>query len=326
MRRTRRLRPTISSSKNTQGIRPAPGYPAQPDHTEKATLFALLDAENTAGVKLTESFAMWPGSSVSGLYFSHAESFYFGVGKIERDQVEDYAARKGWSVGGSRALAGAGVELHPGAGPVGAGSPRERSDADAGADLRRARQRCRQEWRRIRRAAIARCIWRIGRRRHGRKRRRVHLSRRPALSSSRRKPGPITTDARLWTELLPQPSATRTSVVMGPGSRFACPGRRGWISNVKQLAAHFRDPAACFARGLACSFRPLRKKGAGNAGRPMRPIAACAEIVVTSTRVVRSHRNHPAFPAQWFYGLLRALPGDRLFCHPRPREACFPGA
>ena len=81
-----------------KGIRPAPGYPAQPDHTEKATLFALLDAENTAGVKLTESYAMWPGSSVSGLYFSHAESFYFGVGKIERDQVEDYAARKGWSV------------------------------------------------------------------------------------------------------------------------------------------------------------------------------------------------------------------------------------
>jgi 5-methyltetrahydrofolate--homocysteine methyltransferase len=80
------------------GIRPAPGYPAQPDHTEKATLFALLDAENNAGVKLTESFAMWPGSSVSGLYFSHPESFYFGVGKIERDQVEDYAARKGWSV------------------------------------------------------------------------------------------------------------------------------------------------------------------------------------------------------------------------------------
>jgi 5-methyltetrahydrofolate--homocysteine methyltransferase len=80
------------------GIRPAPGYPAQPDHTEKATLFRLLDAENTAGVKLTESFAMWPGSSVSGLYFSHPESYYFGVGKIERDQVEDYAARKGMSV------------------------------------------------------------------------------------------------------------------------------------------------------------------------------------------------------------------------------------
>ncbi|MGC1663342.1 MAG: methionine synthase [Bradyrhizobium sp.] len=80
------------------GIRPAPGYPAQPDHTEKATLFKLLDAENTAGVNLTENFAMWPGSSVSGLYFSRPESFYFGVGKIERDQVEDYAARKGFGV------------------------------------------------------------------------------------------------------------------------------------------------------------------------------------------------------------------------------------
>ncbi|HEY0329083.1 MAG TPA: methionine synthase [Rhodopseudomonas sp.] len=80
------------------GIRPAPGYPAQPDHTEKATLFALLDAEVNAGVTLTESFAMWPGSSVSGLYFGHPESFYFGVGKIERDQVQDYATRKGWSV------------------------------------------------------------------------------------------------------------------------------------------------------------------------------------------------------------------------------------
>lgn len=81
-----------------QGIRPAPGYPAQPDHTEKATLFELLDAEATAGVKLTESFAMWPGSSVSGLYFASPESYYFGVGKIERDQVEDYAARKGMTI------------------------------------------------------------------------------------------------------------------------------------------------------------------------------------------------------------------------------------
>jgi 5-methyltetrahydrofolate--homocysteine methyltransferase len=81
-----------------QGIRPAPGYPAQPDHTEKATLFELLDAEASAGVKLTESFAMWPGSSVSGLYFANPASYYFGVGKIERDQVEDYAARKGMSV------------------------------------------------------------------------------------------------------------------------------------------------------------------------------------------------------------------------------------
>ena len=81
-----------------QGIRPAPGYPAQPDHTEKATLFALLDGESRIGVKLTESFAMWPGASVCGLYFSHPDSHYFGVGKIERDQVEDYANRKGWTV------------------------------------------------------------------------------------------------------------------------------------------------------------------------------------------------------------------------------------
>ena len=80
------------------GIRPAPGYPAQPDHTEKQTLFRLLDAEAVTGIKLTESCAMWPASSVSGLYFSHPDSFYFGVGRIERDQVEDYAARKGWTV------------------------------------------------------------------------------------------------------------------------------------------------------------------------------------------------------------------------------------
>ncbi len=80
-----------------QGIRPAPGYPAQPDHSEKATLFGLLEAERNIGVKLTESFAMWPGASVCGLYLSHPESHYFGVGKIERDQVEDYAKRKGWT-------------------------------------------------------------------------------------------------------------------------------------------------------------------------------------------------------------------------------------
>ncbi|AXS41365.1 methionine synthase [Breoghania sp. L-A4] len=80
------------------GIRPAPGYPAQPDHTEKGTLFAMLDAEAQTGISLTESFAMWPGSAVSGLYFSHPESHYFGVGKIERDQVADYAARKGWDL------------------------------------------------------------------------------------------------------------------------------------------------------------------------------------------------------------------------------------
>ena len=81
-----------------RGIRPAPGYPAQPDHNEKTTLFRLLDAERNAGVTLTESLAMWPGSSVSGVYYSHPDSAYFGVGKIERDQVEDYAERTGMSV------------------------------------------------------------------------------------------------------------------------------------------------------------------------------------------------------------------------------------
>jgi len=80
------------------GIRPAPGYPAQPDHTEKRTLFALLDAEKATGLKLTESYAMWPAAAVSGFYFSHPESRYFGVGKIGRDQVLDYANRKGWSL------------------------------------------------------------------------------------------------------------------------------------------------------------------------------------------------------------------------------------
>ena len=82
-----------------QGIRPAPGYPAQPDHTEKETLFRLLDATDAAGIQLTESFAMLPGAAVSGLYFSHPESYYFGVGKIEKDQVEDYARRKSWDLG-----------------------------------------------------------------------------------------------------------------------------------------------------------------------------------------------------------------------------------
>ncbi|MDA0329489.1 MAG: methionine synthase [Gemmatimonadetes bacterium] len=80
------------------GIRPAPGYPACPDHTEKATLFGLLDVESSIGISLTESFAMAPGASVSGWYLSHPESAYFGMGRIGRDQVEDYAARKKWTV------------------------------------------------------------------------------------------------------------------------------------------------------------------------------------------------------------------------------------
>ena len=80
------------------GIRPAPGYPAQPDHTEKATLFRVLDATSETDIQLTQSFAMHPASSVSGLYFSHPDSVYFGVGKIEKDQVEDYARRKDMSL------------------------------------------------------------------------------------------------------------------------------------------------------------------------------------------------------------------------------------
>jgi 5-methyltetrahydrofolate--homocysteine methyltransferase len=81
-----------------QGIRPAPGYPACPDHTEKATLASLLDLERSTGITLTESYAMWPGASVSGWYFWRPDARYFGVGRVGRDQVEDYAARKGWDL------------------------------------------------------------------------------------------------------------------------------------------------------------------------------------------------------------------------------------
>ena len=80
-----------------RGIRPAPGYPACPDHTEKGTLWELIDPVGNAGISLTESFAMSPAASVSGFYFAHPEARYFGTGKIARDQVEDYAARKGLS-------------------------------------------------------------------------------------------------------------------------------------------------------------------------------------------------------------------------------------
>ncbi|TBW38784.1 methionine synthase [Siculibacillus lacustris] len=93
-----RLTPADLIAEKYQGIRPAPGYPAQPDHTEKATLWKLLDPSHRAGIEMTESYAMSPAASVSGLYFSHPEAHYFGVGKIERDQVEDYAARKGWDL------------------------------------------------------------------------------------------------------------------------------------------------------------------------------------------------------------------------------------
>ena len=81
-----------------RGIRPAAGYPACPDHTEKQTLWDLMNVEEATGIKLTESFAMWPGAAVSGLYFSHPESRYFAVNKITKDQVEHYAKLKGESV------------------------------------------------------------------------------------------------------------------------------------------------------------------------------------------------------------------------------------
>jgi 5-methyltetrahydrofolate--homocysteine methyltransferase len=97
-----------------RGIRPAPGYPACPDHTEKGTLWRLLDVEKNAGIQLTESFAMWPGSSVSGFYFAHPESRYFSLGKIGRDQVEDYARRKGMSVAEVERWLGPNLNYEPG--------------------------------------------------------------------------------------------------------------------------------------------------------------------------------------------------------------------
>ncbi len=124
------------------GIRPAPGYPAQPDHTEKATLFALLDAEKTAGVKLTESYAMWPGSSVSGTLFQPCGKLLFRRRQDRARPGRGLRRAQGLERGGSRTLAGAGAELHSGAGPVGAGSSRERSDADRGPRFGRPRQRC----------------------------------------------------------------------------------------------------------------------------------------------------------------------------------------
>ncbi|MCA9975390.1 MAG: hypothetical protein KC413_06555, partial [Anaerolineales bacterium] len=81
-----------------QGIRPAPGYPACPDHTEKETIFHLLDATANTGMSLTETFAMRPAASVSGYYFAHPQAQYFGIGRIQQDQVADYATRKGWDM------------------------------------------------------------------------------------------------------------------------------------------------------------------------------------------------------------------------------------
>jgi len=97
--RTEAFTPAEMCQEKYRGIRPAAGYPACPDHTEKKTLWKLLDVERATGMRLTESFAMWPGSSVSGLYFAHPQARYFTVGRIDRDQVADYATRKGMSVG-----------------------------------------------------------------------------------------------------------------------------------------------------------------------------------------------------------------------------------
>jgi 5-methyltetrahydrofolate--homocysteine methyltransferase len=97
-----------------RGIRPAAGYPACPDHTEKGTLWRLLDVQAKTGIEITESFAMWPGSSVSGFYFAHPESRYFSLGKIDRDQVEDYAQRKGMSVKEVERWLGPNLNYEPG--------------------------------------------------------------------------------------------------------------------------------------------------------------------------------------------------------------------
>ena len=95
---TENLSPEELIQEHYRGIRPAPGYPACPDHTEKGTLWQLLDVKANTGIEITENFAMWPGSSISGIYFAHPQSRYFSVGKIGKDQVEDYCARKGMNL------------------------------------------------------------------------------------------------------------------------------------------------------------------------------------------------------------------------------------
>jgi 5-methyltetrahydrofolate--homocysteine methyltransferase len=96
-----------------QGIRPAPGYPACPEHTEKVTLFGLLDATKRTGIELTESMAMWPGAAVSGWYFSHPQSQYFVVGRMAQDQVADYAKRKGWTLAEAERWLGPNLGYNP---------------------------------------------------------------------------------------------------------------------------------------------------------------------------------------------------------------------
>jgi 5-methyltetrahydrofolate--homocysteine methyltransferase len=88
------LSPSQLIQEKYRGIRPAPGYPACPDHTEKGTIWRLLDVQTNTGMQITEAYAMWPGSSVSGIYFAHPQSRYFSLGRIDRDQVQDYQRRK----------------------------------------------------------------------------------------------------------------------------------------------------------------------------------------------------------------------------------------
>ena len=115
-----------------RGIRPAAGYPACPDHTEKGALWRLLDVEANTGILITESFAMWPGSSVSGLYFAHPESRYFSLGKIARDQVEDYALRKAMSVPEIERWLGQNLNYDPGSKPSSPAGLRQLTAPSAG--------------------------------------------------------------------------------------------------------------------------------------------------------------------------------------------------
>jgi 5-methyltetrahydrofolate--homocysteine methyltransferase len=112
--RAENLSPDDFIQEKYRGIRPAPGYPACPDHTEKGPIWRLLDVQANTGMLITESFAMWPGSSVSGLYFAHPQSRYFSLGKIGRDQVIDYAGRKGMSVAEVERWLGPNLNYDPG--------------------------------------------------------------------------------------------------------------------------------------------------------------------------------------------------------------------
>ena len=115
-----------------RGIRPAPGYPACPDHGEKSALWTLLDPERAIGLRLTETFAMVPGAAVCGLYFSHPEARYFGTGKVARDQVEDYADRKGWTLAEAERRLGHVLGYDPAPAEAGAGAGAGDDDSDGG--------------------------------------------------------------------------------------------------------------------------------------------------------------------------------------------------